>query len=121
MGVLKQIGNFDLTIYPPGAVVGNLQMEYRAPVAWPPGAAAQIGNRRSALGGRAPRRRRRDHDAVPPATIKLPAMRLLYKPFGIIGGIIASLLGRKAFDSIWAKIDDAPPPKPGTGQAPRPR
>jgi hypothetical protein len=44
-------------------------------------------------------------------------MRLLYKPFGIIGAIIASLLGRKAFDSIWAKIDDEQPPKPGTGQA----
>ena len=35
-------------------------------------------------------------------------MRLLYKPFGIIGAIIASLIGRKAFDSIWAKVDDAP-------------
>ena len=44
-------------------------------------------------------------------------MRLLYKPFGIIGAIIASLLGRKAFDSIWAKVDDQPPPKPGTGQS----
>ena len=44
-------------------------------------------------------------------------MRLLYKPFGIIGAIIASLIGRKAFDSIWAKVDDAPPPKPGTGQS----
>jgi len=44
-------------------------------------------------------------------------MRLLYKPFGIIGAIIASLLGRKAFDSIWAKIDDEQPPKPGTGQS----
>jgi hypothetical protein len=44
-------------------------------------------------------------------------MRLLYKPFSIIGAIIASLIGRKAFDSIWAKVDDAPPPKPGTGQS----
>ncbi len=44
-------------------------------------------------------------------------MRLLYKPFGIIGAIIASLLGRKAFDSIWAKIDNEQPPKPGTGQS----
>jgi hypothetical protein len=43
-------------------------------------------------------------------------MRLLYKPFGIIGGIIAARLGRKTFDSIWAKIADAPPPKAGTGQ-----
>jgi Protein of unknown function (DUF4235) len=43
-------------------------------------------------------------------------MRLLYKPFGIIGAIIAARLGRKTFDSIWAKIDDAPPPRAGTGQ-----
>jgi hypothetical protein len=43
-------------------------------------------------------------------------MRLLYKPFGIIGGIIAAQFGRKAFDSVWAKIDDTPPPRPGTGQ-----
>ncbi len=43
-------------------------------------------------------------------------MRLLYKPFGIIAGILAARLGRKTFRSLWAKIDDAPPPKPGTGQ-----
>jgi Protein of unknown function (DUF4235) len=43
-------------------------------------------------------------------------MRLLYKPFGIIGGIIAARIGRKAFESIWTKIDEAPPPRPGTGQ-----
>jgi hypothetical protein len=43
-------------------------------------------------------------------------MRLLYKPFGIIGALIAGRIGKKAFDSIWAKIDDAPPPRPGAGQ-----
>ncbi len=43
-------------------------------------------------------------------------MRLLYKPFGIIAGIIAARLGRKAFDSVWTKIDETPPPRPGTGQ-----
>jgi hypothetical protein len=43
-------------------------------------------------------------------------MRLLYKPFGIIGGIIAARIGRKAFESVWTKIDEAPPPRPGTGQ-----
>ena len=36
-------------------------------------------------------------------------MRLLYKPFGIIAGIIAARLGRKAFDSVWTKIDETPP------------
>jgi uncharacterized protein DUF4235 len=43
-------------------------------------------------------------------------MRLLYKPFGIIAGLIASQLGRKAFRSIWTKIEKEPLPRPGTGQ-----
>jgi hypothetical protein len=42
-------------------------------------------------------------------------LRLLYKPFAIIGAIIAGKLGRSVFRSIWAKIDDAPPPRPGSG------
>ena len=43
-------------------------------------------------------------------------LRLLYKPFAIIGAIIAGKLGQSVFHKIWAKIDDAPPPKPGSGQ-----
>ncbi|MGA9860244.1 MAG: DUF4235 domain-containing protein [Solirubrobacteraceae bacterium] len=43
-------------------------------------------------------------------------MRLLYKPFGIIAGLIAARLGRSVFRSLWAKIDDAPPPIPGSGE-----
>ena len=43
-------------------------------------------------------------------------MRLLYKPFSIIGAIVASLIGRKAFDSVWAKIMTKTP-RPGTGQS----
>ncbi len=42
-------------------------------------------------------------------------LRLLYKPFAIIGAIIAGKLGRSVFRSIWAKIDHEPPPRPGTG------
>jgi Protein of unknown function (DUF4235) len=45
-------------------------------------------------------------------------MRLLYKPFGIIAAIISARIGRKAFRSVWERIDDAPPPKAGTGQGP---
>jgi uncharacterized protein DUF4235 len=41
-------------------------------------------------------------------------MKLLYKPFGIILGLIAGMAGRKAFDAIWTKIDDEDPPKPTT-------
>jgi hypothetical protein len=43
-------------------------------------------------------------------------MRLLYKPFGIIAGIIAGRIGQKAFRNVWAKVDEEPLPRPGTGQ-----
>ena len=43
-------------------------------------------------------------------------MKLLYKPFAIIGGMIAARLSRAVFKSVWSSIDDAPPPLPGTGQ-----
>ncbi len=42
-------------------------------------------------------------------------LRLLYKPLAIIGGIVAARLGRSVFRNIWSKIDDAPPPTPGSG------
>jgi hypothetical protein len=42
-------------------------------------------------------------------------LRLLYKPLAIVGGIVAGRLGRSLFRSIWAKIDDEPPPIPGSG------
>jgi hypothetical protein len=42
-------------------------------------------------------------------------LRLLYKPFAIIGAIIAGKIGRSVFRSIWARIDDGPPPTPGSG------
>jgi hypothetical protein len=41
-------------------------------------------------------------------------MKLIYKPFGLILGILAGLLGRKAFDFVWEKIDDEEPPEPTT-------
>ena len=44
-------------------------------------------------------------------------LRLFYKPFAIVGAIIASKLGRSIFRKIWAKIDDEPPPTPGSGGA----
>lgn len=45
-------------------------------------------------------------------------MKLLYKPFGIILGLIAGFAGRKAFDVVWGKIDDSDPPKATTELAP---
>lgn len=43
-------------------------------------------------------------------------LRLLYKPFAIIGALVAGKIGRSLFRSIWSKLDDAPPPTPGSGQ-----
>jgi hypothetical protein len=44
-------------------------------------------------------------------------MGLLYKPFGILLGIVAGFAGRKLFDVAWAKISDEEPPEPTTEQA----
>jgi hypothetical protein len=41
--------------------------------------------------------------------------KLLYKPFGFAAGIVAGLLGRKAFDYAWSKLDEEEPPR-GTTQ-----
>jgi len=43
-------------------------------------------------------------------------VRILYKPFSLIAAFIAGRIGRSVFRSIWAKIDEAPPPRPGTGE-----
>ena len=44
-------------------------------------------------------------------------MKLLYKPFGILLGILAGLAGKRAFDFVWTKIDDEEPPEPTTEEA----
>jgi hypothetical protein len=44
-------------------------------------------------------------------------MKLLYKPFAMIAKFIAGRLGRSVFKSLWARVDDTPPPLPGTGEA----
>jgi uncharacterized protein DUF4235 len=38
-------------------------------------------------------------------------MKLLYKPFALIAGIIGARLGRSVFRSLWTKIDGGEPPK----------
>jgi uncharacterized protein DUF4235 len=44
-------------------------------------------------------------------------MGLIYKPFGIILGILAGLLGKRIFNFAWERIDDEDPPKGTTQEA----
>lgn len=44
-------------------------------------------------------------------------MKLIYKPIGIVLGILAGLLGRRIFTFAWSRIDDEDPPKATTEQA----
>ena len=44
-------------------------------------------------------------------------MKLIYKPFGIILGIIGGLIGKRVLDFVWTKIDDEDTPKPTTQEA----
>jgi hypothetical protein len=39
-------------------------------------------------------------------------MKVLYKPFAIIAGIIGAKLARSLFKAIWGTIDDQAPPRP---------
>jgi hypothetical protein len=45
-------------------------------------------------------------------------MKLIYKPFAIVFGVIAGIIGRQLFSFIWSKIDDEDPPRPNTELAP---
>lgn len=49
---------------------------------------------------------------------RLTAMKLLYSPFAIVAGIVGSILGKRAFKALWARIDDSPsPPAPRNSEA----
>jgi uncharacterized protein DUF4235 len=48
-------------------------------------------------------------------------MKLFYKPFGIVAGILAGLLARKIFTFVWSKLDDEEPPEAKTALASWPR
>jgi hypothetical protein len=41
-------------------------------------------------------------------------MKLLYKPFGIVFGIVAGILSKKLFEALWGVFDKEEPPKPTT-------
>jgi hypothetical protein len=53
-----------------------------------------------------------------PKRVSSRLVKLIYKPFGLILGILAGLVGKKAFDFAWTKIDDSEPPKGTTEAAP---
>jgi Protein of unknown function (DUF4235) len=42
--------------------------------------------------------------------------KLLYFPFAIVGSILARVLGRQVFRTVWERIDEEPPPAPGEGR-----
>ena len=44
-------------------------------------------------------------------------MKLLYKPFAIIAGLIAARLGRAVFRGLWSRVDEAAPPDPTAADA----
>lgn len=39
-------------------------------------------------------------------------MKILFAPVGLVAGLIAGAVGRKAFERVWALIDDEEPPQP---------
>jgi hypothetical protein len=41
-------------------------------------------------------------------------VKLLYKPFGIVSGILAGLVAKRLFDALWGVVDDEEPPKATT-------
>jgi hypothetical protein len=45
-------------------------------------------------------------------------MRLLYKPFGLIAGLIAARVARALFKGLWSRVDRADPPDPTAPEAP---
>ena len=45
-------------------------------------------------------------------------MKVIYRPIGLILGILAGLVGKRIFDFAWTKIDDEDTPKGTTQQAP---
>jgi hypothetical protein len=44
--------------------------------------------------------------------------KLIYKPFGIVIGILAGLLAKRLFGAVWGVFDKEEPPKPTTQEAP---
>jgi hypothetical protein len=48
-------------------------------------------------------------------------VKLIYKPFGLVFGLLAGFLARQIFEQIWGLIDKEEPPKATTEQATWPK
>jgi Protein of unknown function (DUF4235) len=44
-------------------------------------------------------------------------MKLLYKPFGIVFGLLGGMLAKRLFERLWSMIDREQPPAPTTRDA----
>jgi hypothetical protein len=45
-------------------------------------------------------------------------MKAIYKPIGLVLGILSGLVSKKIFDFVWTKLDDEEPPEGTTQYAP---
>jgi hypothetical protein len=48
-------------------------------------------------------------------------VKLIYKPFGIVIGILSGLVAKKLFEALWGVFDKEEPPKPTTQEATWPK
>jgi hypothetical protein len=48
-------------------------------------------------------------------------MKLLFAPLSLLAGIVAGIIGRKAFEKAWQLTDDEEPPHPEHRQASWPK
>ena len=48
-------------------------------------------------------------------------MKALYRPLGIILGLLGGQLAKKVFNVVWGKFDDEEPPKPTQEQVTWPK
>ena len=46
-----------------------------------------------------------------PPEVSIRAMKLIYRPIGIILGLAAGMLSKSVFNFVWSKIDDEEAPK----------
>jgi Protein of unknown function (DUF4235) len=48
-------------------------------------------------------------------------MKLLYKPFSLLAGVIAARIGKSLFRTLWSRVDRAEPPEPTAPEAGMPK